>query len=50
MNESEFNPEYYINVAKIMQEKQLLPRPRLKRTVIVNYDEWLPIVSVESGV
>ena len=28
----------------------VLPRPKLKPTVIVNYDEWLPIVSVECEV
>ena len=24
----------------------VLPRPKLKPTVIVNYDEWLPIIKV----
>ena len=33
---------FYVNVAYLM-----LPSPRLKRTVVVNDGEWLPIISVE---
>lgn len=45
-----FNPKYYINVASKMKENNIYPRPRLKRTVIVNDNEWLPIVTVECEV
>ena len=43
--------KYYINVAKIMQQKQHLPRPRLKRTILVTgWNEWLQIKTVETGI
>ena len=42
MTEEKINPKYYINVAEIMAKT--LPKPRLKRTIIADYDEWLPII------
>ena len=50
MKEHLIDERYYINVASKMKEKRIYPRPRLKRTVIVNDNEWLPIVSVETGI
>lgn len=43
------NPFFYINVAELMKEKVpiMLPRPKLKPTVLVNDGEWLPIIGVE---
>lgn len=41
---------YYINVARIMQQQYILPRPRLKRTVIVNDGEWLQLIGVTTEV
>ena len=41
--------ENYIISVKDLMIKQL-PRPNLKRTVIVNDGEWLPIVTVECEV
>lgn len=32
---------------KTSENLEDLPRPRLRRTVFVNEDEWLPLVSVE---
>lgn len=37
--------DYYINVYDLMMID--LPRPRLKRTVIADPEEWLPIIGVE---
>ena len=41
--------KYYVNVKDLMV--QLLPRPRLKRTVFVTgWGEWLPLITVECEV
>ena len=42
---------FYVNVAHLMQPnipapKLTLPKPRLKRTIICDYGEWLPLISV----
>ena len=38
---------YYINVYGLMMLD--LPRPRRKVSVIVNHDEWLPIIDGDTG-
>jgi hypothetical protein len=38
--------KYYINVKELMNKQ--LPRPKLKPTVFVNVDEWLPLVVVDT--
>lgn len=38
---------YYVSVKDLMTKT--LPRPALKKTILVNDGEWLPIVSVECG-
>ena len=40
--------KYYVSVKELMRKQY--PRPALKRTVIVNDGEWLPIVTVECEV
>ena len=43
------NKEYYINVKELMELTEprcRLPRPKHKPTIIVNHDEWLPLVVV----
>ena len=42
---TKLNEKYYVNVAKLMKKE--LPRPRLKRTIICDKDEWLPLITVE---
>jgi len=42
MTEDKIDQKYYINVAEIMS--CILPRPRLKRTILADHDEWLPII------
>ena len=37
---------YYINVYDLMMMD--LPHPRLKRTVIADPEEWLPIIGVDT--
>ena len=39
--------KYYVNVKTLMDK--MLPRPRRKVSVIVNYDEWLPIIDGDTG-
>ena len=39
--------DYYINVFELMRFD--LPRPRLKRTVIVNDGEFLPLIDGDTG-
>ena len=47
MTKYPIDEKYYINVARIMQQKQHLPRPRLKRTILVTgWNEFLPIISI----
>lgn len=41
-NADEIDKKYYFNVAEIMA--RTLPKPRLKRTIIADHDEWLPII------
>ena len=42
---------FYDNVKSLMEKQRIdLPRPRLKPTIIVNYDEWLPIIALETGI
>jgi hypothetical protein len=43
------NTDYIISVKDYMN-KTLLPRPALKKTILVNDGEWLPIISVECEV
>lgn len=50
MTEYPINRKYYINVARIMQQQHILPRPRLKRTVIVNDGEWLSLIGITTEV
>ena len=51
MTKYPIDEKYYINVGKIMQQKQHLPRPRLKRTILVTgWNEWLQIKTVETGI
>ena len=38
------NPRYYINVKELMARQ--LPRPRLRRTVLVCDGEWLPLIKI----
>ncbi len=44
----EIDERYYINVCDLM--KSILPRPKHKTKFIVNYDEILPIITVECGI
>ena len=50
MKNTKFNPEYYINVALLMQLKNprcKLPRPRHKPTIYVTgWNEFLPLVVI----
>ena len=50
MKNTKFNPEYYINVALLMQLKNprcKLPRPKLKLVILVTgWGEFLPIITV----
>ena len=39
---------YYVSVKDLMNKT--LPRPALKKTILVNDGEWLPIVTVETGI
>ena len=39
--------KYYVSVKELMRKQY--PRPRLKKTIIVNDGEWLPIVGVSTG-
>ena len=46
-NMMKINNDYIIRVKDYMP--QILPRPRLKRTIIVTgWGEWLPIIKVET--
>jgi len=48
-----FNSKYYINVKEVMElstPKCKLPRPKMKPTIFVNFDEWLPLITVEAEV
>ena len=47
MTTDKIDPKYYINVKELMA--RTLPRPRLKRTIIVDHGEWLPIIGVDTG-
>ena len=47
MTTDKIDPKYYINVKELMV--RTLPRPTLKRTIIVDHDEWLPIIGVDTG-
>ena len=40
--------KYYVSVKDLMNKT--LPRPALKKTILVNDGEWLPIISVECEV
>jgi len=45
--------KYYVNVASIMKLRTprcRLPRPKMKPRIIVDHDEWLPLVTVECEV
>ena len=45
--------DYYINVYDLMMidvPKCRLPRPKMKPSVFVMEDEWLPLITVETGV
>ena len=54
MQKENFNSKYYINIAEIMKLKTprcRLPRPKLKPTVLITgWNEWLPIIKVETDV
>jgi hypothetical protein len=39
---------YYVSVKECMNKT--LPRPSLKKTIIVNDGEWLPIVTVVTDI
>ena len=39
---------YYVSVKDLMNKT--LPRPALKKTILVNDGEWLPIVTVETSI
>jgi hypothetical protein len=39
---------YYVSVKDLMNKT--LPRPSLKKTIIVNDGEWLPIVTVVTDI
>lgn len=45
--------DYYINVYDLMMidvPKCRLPRPKMKPSVFVMEDEWLPLITVETEV
>lgn len=53
MEDNKIDYKYYINVAKIMKvnvPRCRLPRPKMKPTIIVDHDEWLPLITVECEV
>ena len=51
MTKYPIDEKYYINVARIMQQKQHLSKPRLKRTILVTgWGEFLKIIGVETGI
>ena len=39
--------KHYVNVKELMNKQ--LPKPRLKPTIIVDHNEWLPIIKVDTG-
>jgi hypothetical protein len=39
---------YYVSVKDLMNKT--LPRPALKKTILVNDGEWLPIVTVVTDI
>jgi hypothetical protein len=39
--------DYIISVKDLMRKQ--LPRPTLKKTILVNDGEWLPIIQLECG-
>ena len=47
MTTDKIDYKYYINVKELMV--RTLPRPQLKRTIIADHDEWLPIIGVDTG-
>ena len=47
MSDCKIDLNYYINVYDLMMLD--LPRPKRKVSVIVNYDEWLPVIDGDTG-
>ena len=39
--------DYYVNVNELMNSD--LPRPRLKRTIVVTDDEFIPLIDGNTG-
>jgi hypothetical protein len=40
--------DYYVSVKDLMTKT--LPRPTLKKTILVNDGEWLPIITMECNI